>query len=82
MTKYTEQIKAAVHELMALKPYLTLKFAIAEYPNTLTVRVFKTNIDQFTPAQYQNIIEYLILVRDTIRSFGVACDIEGIDNGI
>lgn len=78
MTKYTNQIKEAVHELMALKPYPTLKFAIAEYPNTLAVRVFKHNIDTFTELQYQNIIEYLVLVRDTIRSFGVSCDIEGV----
>ena len=80
MTKYTPEIKSAVGGLMALKPYPTLQVAIAEYPNTLTVRVFEKNIMSFSTTQYENILEYLILLRDTVRSFGVKCEIEGVRN--
>ena len=78
MTKYSPEIKSAINNLMELKPYPSLRFAVAEYPNMLTIRVFESNIMQFSTVQYQNILEYLILLRDTVHSFGVKCEIEGV----
>lgn len=75
---YTNQIKQKVQELMAFKPYPDLKFAIAEYPNMLTVRVWESNIVKYDERQYQIILEFLWKVRNTIRSFGVVCEIEGV----
>lgn len=78
MGLYSVPIRLKVNELMAFKPYPDLKFAIAEYSNMLTIRVYEKNILSFSQDQYFIILEYLEKVRKTIESFGVKCEIEGV----
>lgn len=78
MGLYSVPIRRKVQEAMAFKPYPNLKFAIAEYSNMLTIRVYEDNILSFSEHQYFIILEYLEKVRTMIESFGVKCEIEGI----
>lgn len=75
---YSDKIRSVVQEQMAFKPYPTLKFAIAEYSNMLTIRLFESNIMTFSEQQYHIILEYIENLRKKIESFNVKCEIEGI----
>jgi hypothetical protein len=70
MRKALRQVKA---------PYPDVKYAVVEYPNMLTIRVFENNIMQFSTDQRVNILEYLEMLRKTLQSFGVDCELEGIE---
>lgn len=76
--RYTPQMRGAVDNLKHLKPYPDLAYAIVEWPNMLTIRVWENNIMKYRPEQYLNILEYLELVKKTLRSFNVSCEIEGV----
>lgn len=75
-TRYTEDMKKAVHSLK--KPYRDLRYAVVEYPDFLVVRVYENNIMSFGIDQRVAILEHLELVRKTIESFGVQCELEGV----
>jgi hypothetical protein len=75
MSKYNLQIKKA---LTAVKPpYKGIQYAVVEYPNMLTIRVYEDNIMEFSVDQRVNILEYLELLQHVVRSFGVDCELEG-----
>jgi len=64
------------------KPYPDVHYAIVEYPNMLTIRVFENNIMSFNVDQRVIILEYLELLRKTLQSFGVQCELEGISGDV
>jgi hypothetical protein len=75
-SKYTAAMKVALSRVKA--PYKDVHYAVVEYPNMLTIRVFENNIMQFSVDQRVNVLEYLELLRKTIASFGVTCELEGV----
>jgi hypothetical protein len=75
-SNYNLQIKKA---LAAVKPpYKDIHYAVVEYPNMLTIRIYENNIMQFSVDQRVNILEYLELLQHVVRSFGVDCELEGV----
>lgn len=78
MSLYSPKIKQVVNERMAFKPYPDLKFAIAEYTNMLTIRVWESNIMKYDQRQYEIILEFLDDLKKRIQSFNVKCEIEGV----
>lgn len=78
---YSYEIRRAVENLMAVKPYPELRYAIVEWADGLSVRVFEDNIKMFSESQWQIILEHVVAVKNTIESFGVSCGIEGVTGG-
>jgi len=81
MPEYTMAMKRALKEAERLKPYPNIQYAVVQYPNMLTIRVFEDNIMEFSVDQRVNILEYLETLRKTIAAFGVECELEGVKGG-
>lgn len=77
-SKYTIQMKRALKEVERNKPYPDLPYAVVEYPNMLTIRVFENNIMEYGIDQRVIILEYFELLRKCIQQFGVECELEGV----
>ena len=46
-------------------------------PNYLALVIYESNIMQFDETRRGDIMEYLLMCRDVIKSFGVPCELEG-----
>ena len=60
-------------------PVKGLVMDIRGMPNFLCVAVYQENILEYNDFQREAIMEYLIMVREVIRSYGVPCEIQGFD---
>ena len=69
MAKKIRQIK---------KPVKDLKMDVRARPNYLALTVYEDNIMQYEIDKRSDIMEYLLLCRQLIESYGVRCEIEGI----
>lgn len=58
-------------------PVKGLIMDIRGLPQFLAVSVYEENIMEYNETQRMQIMEYLITVRDVIRSYGVPCEIQG-----
>jgi len=47
-------------------------------PNYLALTVYESNIMEYSETQRGAIMDYLLLVRQLIQSYGTACEIEGM----
>lgn len=74
MVLYNDNIAKAIREIKL--PYPNLKVSIVEYPGMLSVRIYESNLSEFSSAQHITIMEYLNMVRKLVESFGVKCDLE------
>ena len=74
---YTNEVQKAVREIKS--PYPTLKVSVVEYPGMLSLRVYESNITEFSPMQHITIMEYLHTLKRMIESFGIKCDLEGAE---
>lgn len=74
MVLYNDNIAKAIREIKL--PYANLKVSIVEYPGMLSVRIYESNLSEFSSAQHITIMEYLNMVRKLVESFGVKCDLE------
>ena len=59
------------------KPVRGLVMDIRGLPKFLCVSVYEENILEYSDSQRESIMEYLIMVREVIRSYGVPCEIQG-----
>ena len=79
MTNYTEEVEAVIRGLGS--PYPNFVMDVIEYPGgTLSLRVYRPNVDTFNQAEKVVIATHLYNVRDTVRDFGYHCEIEGVEN--
>lgn len=74
MTLYSKDIAKAIREIK--RPYHNLKVSVVEYPGMLSIRIYESNLSEFSPEQHISIMEYLNMTRKLVETFGVKCDIE------
>jgi hypothetical protein len=60
------------------KPVKDLKLDVRARPNYLALTVYEENVMQYEIDKRADIMEYLLMCRDLIMSYGVPCEIEGI----
>jgi hypothetical protein len=77
-----EKIFYNIHMAKALrkikKPVKDFKMDIRARPNYLALTVYEENIMQYEIDKRADIMEYLVLAKQLIESFGVRCEIEGV----
>ena len=59
-------------------PVKDLKMDVRARPNYLALTVYEDNIMQYEIDKRADIMEYLLLCKQLIESYGVRCEIEGI----
>ena len=60
------------------KPVKDLKMDVRARPNYLALTIYEENIMQYEIDKRADIMQYLLMCRDLIMSYGVPCEIEGI----
>jgi hypothetical protein len=45
----------------------------------LSLRIYESNITEFSPMEHITIMEYLHTMKAIIESFGIKCDLEGAE---
>lgn len=73
---YTLEMAKKIREIKV--PVKHLKMDIRARPNYLAVTVFEDNIMEYNESQRMQVMEYLLLVRNLIMSYGTPCELEGI----
>jgi hypothetical protein len=73
---YTVDMAKKIRDIKC--PVKNLKLDIRARPNYLALTVYESNIMEFNENQRMNIMEYLLLVRNLIISYGTPCEIEGM----
>ena len=59
-------------------PVKDLKMDVRARPNYLALTVYEENIMEYNESKRMQIMEYLLLCKQLIESYGVPCEIEGI----
>lgn len=59
-------------------PVKNLLMDVRARPNYLALTVYESNIMEYNESQRMQVMEYLLLVRELIMSFGTPCEIEGM----
>ena len=72
---YNYQIAKAIRNVK--KPVKDLQLDIMLRPNYLALVVYEDNVMQYNNYKTEEIMAYLFLLRDVVRSFGGECEIEG-----
>ena len=66
-------------KIRAIKPPVkNLTLDIRARPNYLALTVYESNIMEYNESQRMQVMEYLLLVRNLIQSYGAPCEIEGM----
>ena len=59
-------------------PVKDFKMDVRARPNYLALTVYEENIMEYNESKRMQIMEYLVLCKQLIESYGVRCEIEGI----
>ena len=59
-------------------PVKNLILDVRARPNYLALTVYESNIMEYNESQRMAVMEYLLLVRNLIISYGTPCEIEGM----
>ena len=59
-------------------PVKNLLLDVRARPNYLALTVYESNIMEYNESQRMQVMEYLLLVRKLIQSYGTPCEIEGM----
>ena len=59
-------------------PVKGLVMDIKAMPEFIAVTVYEENIMEYSDNQREHIMEYLLMVRDVIASYGVRCELNGV----
>lgn len=78
MAKISYNIEMAKAVRQVKQPVKGLKMDIRARPNYLALTVYESNIMEYNDGQRADIMQYLLLVRQLIQSYGTPCEIEGI----
>lgn len=73
---YTVDMAKKIRDLKP--PVKRLVLDIRARPNYLALTVYESNIMEYSEGQRAAIMEYLLLVRQLIQSYGTPCEIEGM----
>lgn len=73
---YTVEMAKKIREIKV--PVRHLKMDIRARPNYLALTVYEDNIMEYNESQRMQIMEYLLMVRQLIMSYGTPCELEGI----
>jgi predicted methyltransferase len=74
--KYTVEMAKKIRGIKP--PVKNLILDVRARPNYLALTVYESNIMEFNESQRMQVMEYLLLVRSLIQSFGTSCEIEGM----
>jgi hypothetical protein len=74
--KYTVDMAKKIRGIKV--PVKGLKMDIRARPNYLAITVYEENVMEYNESQRMQLMEYLLLVRQLIMSYGSPCEIEGI----
>ena len=72
---YSKEVQKAIRQIKS--PYPKLKVSVVEYPGMLSLRIYESNITEFSPMEHITIMEYLHTMKAIIESFGIKCDLAG-----
>ena len=75
-SKYTKEIAKKIREIKP--PVKNLLLDVRDRPNYLALTVYESNIMEFNESDRMAIMDYLLLVRQMVQSFGVPCELEGM----
>jgi hypothetical protein len=73
---YTVDMAKKVREIKP--PVKGLVLDVRARPNYLALTVYESNIMEYSETQRGAIMDYLLLVRKLIQSYGTPCEIEGM----
>lgn len=59
-------------------PVKNLTLDVRARPNYLALTVYESNVMEYSESQRMALMEYLLLVRKLIQSYGTPCEIEGM----
>ena len=59
-------------------PVKGLILDIRARPNYLALTVYESNIMEYSESQRMQLMEYLLMIRNLIISYGTPCEIEGM----
>ena len=59
-------------------PVKGFKMDVRARPNYLALTVYEENVMEYNESKRMQIMEYLVMCRELIESYGVPCEIEGI----
>lgn len=72
---YTKEMAKRVRELKC--PVPDLKMDIVKYPEFLAIRLYESNFAKYDGSHRVKVIEYIEMIKNTIESYGVRCELEG-----
>ena len=75
-SRYTKEIAKKIREIK--QPVRNLLLDIRDRPNYLALTVYESNIMEYNESDRMAIMNYLLLVRELILSFGIPCELEGM----
>lgn len=70
-----DDIAKAIRQLKP--PVKQLTVDIVTHPDYLSLRVYEDEIMQYEIDKRADIMQYLLLMREVVQSFGVRCEIDG-----
>ncbi|MEI7999569.1 MAG: hypothetical protein WCH62_08715 [Candidatus Omnitrophota bacterium] len=73
---YTVEMAKKIRDMKP--PVKNLLLDVRARPNYLALTVYESNIMEYSSDQRQDIMAYLLLIRDFIMSYGTPCEIEGM----
>jgi hypothetical protein len=73
---YTVEMAKKIREIKV--PVKGLALDIRARPNYLALTVYEENVMEYNETQRMALMDYLLLVRQLIQSYGTPCEIEGI----
>ena len=74
--QYTKEMARKIREIKP--PVRNLKLDVRTRPNYLALTVYESNIMEYNETERMAIMDYLLLVRQLIQSFGTPCELEGM----
>ena len=74
--QYTKEMAKKIREIK--QPVKNLLLDIRSRPNYLALTVYESNIMEYNETDRMAIMNYLLLVRQLIQSFGIPCELEGM----
>ena len=73
---YTIDMAKKVRDIKC--PVKGLILDVRARPNYLALTVYESNIMEYSESQRMSVMEYLLMVRKLIQSYGTPCEIEGM----
>jgi len=74
--RYTKDMAKAVRQIKP--PVKELLLDIIRHPDYIGLRIYEENVMQYEINQRADIMQYLLLVKQLIETYGSRCEIEGV----